>query len=99
MLERTHIRGLHVYRIQINPGDILSCKLDEFWMTEHPERYSVACVDQHGRIVGHIAHELEHYVGMFIKFGKKKIDVRIPPTTKPTNVGELGMQIGEETFN
>ena len=72
MLERTHIRGLHVYRIQINTGDILSCKLDEFWMTEHPERYSVACVDQHGRIVGHIAHELEHYVGMFIEFGKKK---------------------------
>ena len=50
------------------------------------------------RIVGHIAHELEHYVGMFIEFGKKKIEVRIPPTAKPTNAGELGMQIGEETF-
>ena len=83
MLERIHIRGLHVYKITSNPGDILSCKLDKFRMAEHPERYRVACVDQHGRIVGHIANELKHYVGMFLEFGKKKIEVRISAAARP----------------
>ena len=61
-------------------------------MAEHPERYRVACVDQHGRIVGHIANELKHYVGMFLEFGKKEIEVRIPAAARPANAGEFGLR-------
>jgi hypothetical protein len=38
--QKTLIRGLHVYKRQVKPGDILSCKLDQFWMLENPSRYS-----------------------------------------------------------
>ena len=49
--QETFIRGLHFYKIDLQPGDVLSCKLDEFWMNENPNRYSVAVLDEIGRKV------------------------------------------------
>ena len=43
--QKTVIRGLHVYKRQVKPGEILSCKLDQFWMLENPSRYSIAVKD------------------------------------------------------
>lgn len=91
----TFIRGLHVYRIELLPGDVLYCKLDWFWMREFPERYSVSCFDQHNRKVGHLAKEVEQVIGMMLEFGKKTIVVKIPAAAVKHNAGELGIQIGK----
>ena len=45
------VRGLHVYKRLVKPGDILRCKLDRFWMLENPQRYSIAVKDSVDRTV------------------------------------------------
>ena len=91
---KTFIIGLHVYKIEKVPGDILKCKLDNFWMGENPSRYSIACEDSKHRVVGHIAKEHENVLGMMLEFGKKELIVIIPDEAVKTNAGELGVQIG-----
>ncbi len=56
--QKTVIRGLHVYKRQVKPGDILSCKLDQFWMLENPSRYSIAVKDSFNRTVSMSLHFL-----------------------------------------
>ena len=56
--QKTVIRGFHVYKRQIKPGDILSCKLDQFWMLENPSRYSIAVKDSFNRPVSMYLHFL-----------------------------------------
>ena len=41
----TFIRGLHVYKKKLSPGDTLTVALDWFWINENPKRYSVAVFD------------------------------------------------------
>ena len=45
------VRGLHVYKRLVKPGDILRCKLDRFWMLENPQLYSIAVKDSVDRTV------------------------------------------------
>ena len=47
------IRGLHEYKRDICPGDVLSCSpsLDRFWRHKNPDRYSVAVIDNTGHKV------------------------------------------------
>ena len=47
----TFIRGLHVYKKKLAPGDQLTVALDWFWMNENPNRYSVAVFDSKRRKV------------------------------------------------
>ena len=47
----TFIRGLHVYKKKLAPGDQLTVSLDWFWMNENPNRYSVAVFDSRRRKV------------------------------------------------
>ena len=49
--QETFIRGLHVYKIDIKPGDQLTCELDQFWMHQNPGRYSIAVYDSFDRKV------------------------------------------------
>ena len=44
----TFIRGLHEYKRDFCPGDVLSCSLDRFWRHKNPDRYSVAVIDNTG---------------------------------------------------
>ena len=41
----TFIRGLHVYKKKLSPGDTLTVALDWFWINENPKRFSVAVFD------------------------------------------------------
>ena len=45
------IRGLHIYKVRVNPSDVLYCELDWFWMNENPNRYSIAVLEGKGRMV------------------------------------------------
>ena len=45
LVQKTYIRGLHVYVPDVQEGDQFTCKLDMWWMNEHPHRYSIAVFD------------------------------------------------------
>ena len=49
--EKTYIRGLHVYKVDVAEGDVLTAELDEFWMWQNPHRYSILVRDSLGRPV------------------------------------------------
>ena len=39
--EKTCIPGLHIYKVDVAEGDVLTAELDEFWMWQNPHRYSI----------------------------------------------------------
>lgn len=51
LTQNVFIRGLHVYKVNMQPGDNLTCQLDMFWMSENPGRYSVAVYNRYNRKV------------------------------------------------
>ena len=93
--QKGFIRGLHVYKVQVNPGDNLSTSLDLFWMNENPSRYSIACYDNRDRKVGHINTECEASLRPMMEFGNRQVTVSIPMEARAHNNGELGYQIGQ----
>ena len=89
------LRGLHVYKIRVGPGDEFTTSLDDFWMNENPMRYSIACYDLFDRKVGHIGYEYETSLRPMMEFGNREVKVSIPPDAKAHNNGDLGYQIGK----
>ena len=66
--QKGFLRGLHVYKIEVRPGDKFTTSLDLFWMNEAPMRYSIACNDVLGRKVGHLGFETEQSLRPMMEF-------------------------------
>lgn len=45
------IRGLHEFKVELDSNSEMRIELDEFWVHENPNRYSVAVWDVHGRMM------------------------------------------------
>ena len=75
LLDISHVRGLHFYKIYPKPGDRLEADMDTFF------KGAVRLKDWRGRIVGHIGIEECDYVADFVKQGLE-VWVTIPEGAK-----------------
>ena len=75
LLDISHVRGLHFYKIYPKPGDRLEADMDTFY------KGAVRLKDGRGRIVGHIGKEECDYVADFVKQGLE-VWVTIPEGAK-----------------
>ena len=97
--QETFIRGLHVYKIRVNPSDALYCELDRFWMNENPNRYSIAVLDGKGRKVkmstlNICINKLETLkIRKLLKFCQKCVKAKIEKSNSPVIYVSLGLTV------